>query len=100
MRIIDGKQIAQEIIKKLKNQKKPDKILAAILVGNNPQSESFLKQKEKIAKELGIDFRIYKFPQEIKNDDLRKEVLKIALLKRVGGVIVQLPLPEHLNRHY
>ena len=66
MRIIDGKQIAQEIIKKLKNQKKPDKILAAILVGNNPQSESFLKQKEKIAKELGIDFRIYKFPQEIK----------------------------------
>ena len=57
---------------------------------------------------MGVDFRIYKFPAdltsspqaEIKNDDLRKEVGKIALLKPVGGVIVQLPLPTHLNRHY
>ena len=106
--IIDGKKIAQKIIDDLKSQPKPKKIFAAILAGENgsassPQvraSISFLKQKEKIGKELGIDFRIYKFPEEIKNDDLRKEVGKIALLKPVGGVIVQLPLPSHLNRHY
>lgn len=98
--IIDGIKIAQEIIEKLKNQPKPKKIFAAILIGENPSSISFLKQKEKIAKELGVDFRIYKFPKEIKNDDLRKEVGKIALLKPVGGVIIQLPLSEHLNRHY
>ena len=61
---------------------------------------NFLKQKEKVAKELGIDFRLYQFPENIKNDELRKEVLKISLLKKVGGVIVQLPLPEHLNKHY
>ncbi|MEK7635846.1 MAG: bifunctional 5,10-methylenetetrahydrofolate dehydrogenase/5,10-methenyltetrahydrofolate cyclohydrolase [Patescibacteria group bacterium] len=98
--IIDGKKIAQVIIEKLKSQPKPEKIFAAILVGENPQSESFLKQKEKVAKELGIDFRIYKFSEELKNDDLREEVRKIALLKKVGGVIVQLPLPEHINKHY
>mgnify|MGYP001588164359 FL=1 len=100
MQIIDGKKIAQEIIDKLKSLPIPQKIFAAILVGDNPQSESFLKQKEKVAKELGIDFRLYNFPENSTNDFLRKEVGKIALLKRVGGVIVQLPLPEQINKHY
>ncbi|KKQ21796.1 MAG: Bifunctional protein FolD [Candidatus Wolfebacteria bacterium GW2011_GWC1_37_10] len=97
---IDGKKIAQEIIEKLKIQKKPEKIFAVVLVGNDKASENFLKQKERVAKELGIDFRLYKFSSDLKNDDLRKEVLKIANLKKVGGVIVQLPLPEHINKHY
>lgn len=97
---ISGNEIAQKIIDELKSQPKPEKFLAAILVGENPASVNFLKQKEKVAKELGVDFRIYLFPEGIKNDDLRKEVLKIALLKKVGGLIVQLPLPEHLNKHY
>ena len=100
MQIIDGKKIAQKIIDELKKQPKPEKIFAAVLVGDNPQSKSFLKQKEKVAKELSIDFRIYEFSVGLNNDDLRKEVGKIALLKRVSGVIVQLPLPEHINRHY
>ena len=100
MEKFNGVKIAETIIQKLKNQEKQQKIFAAILVGENPASLSFLKQKEKVAKELGVDFRIYKFPENIKNDDLRKEVGKIALLKKVGGVIVQLPLPEHLNKHY
>ncbi len=98
--IIDGKGIAQKIIEKLKAGPVPDKIFAAVQIGEDSVSENFLKQKEKTAKELGVDFRIYKFPNEIKNDDLRKEVGKIANLKKVGGVIAQLPLPEHLNKHY
>jgi 5,10-methylene-tetrahydrofolate dehydrogenase/methenyl tetrahydrofolate cyclohydrolase len=108
MQIIDGKQIAQKIIDELKSRSRPDKIFAAILVGSagSPQaaqSEGFLKQKEKVAKELGIDFRIYDFQEPaggFTNDFLREEVGKIALLKRVGGVIVQLPLPEQINKHY
>jgi len=98
--IIDGKKIAQEIIEKLKSQPKPEKIFAAVLVGDDKISENFVKQKEKVAKELGIDFRIYKLSAELKNDELREEVRKIALLKKVGGVITQLPLPEHINKHY
>ncbi len=100
MKIFNGKIIAKEIIERLKNQPIPKKIFAAILAGENSTSISFLEQKKKVAEELKIDFRIYKFPQELKNDNLRKEVLKIALLKKVGGIIVQLPLPAHLNRHY
>lgn len=98
--IIDGKKIAEEIISNLKNQPKPEKFLAAVLVGEDPALVSFVKQKESVAKKLGIDFRLYKFLPELKNDDLRKEVLKIAQHRTCGGVIVQLPLPEHVNRHY
>ncbi len=101
MEIINGKEIARKIIEKLKNKPKPEKILAVIKVGENSASASFIKQKEKVAKELGVDFRIYEFDDPpaggISQDDLRKEVVKIANLKNVGGVIVQLPLPAHIN---
>ena len=97
---ISGREIAQKIIDRLKSEPKPKEILAAVLVGENPTSISFLKQKEKTAKELGVDFRIYRFSQDLKNDDLRDEVGRIANQKPVGGIIVQLPLPENINSHY
>lgn len=100
MEIINGKQIAQQIINNLKQKEKPEKIFAAVLVGDNAASESFVKQKEKVAKELGVDFRIYKFPKNSANDTLRKDLLKLVLSKRVGGLIVQLPLPSHINPDY
>ena len=53
----------------------------------------------KTAKEVCIDFRLYKYPASIKNDELRKEILKIANHKTCGGVIIQLPLPKHINKH-
>jgi methylenetetrahydrofolate dehydrogenase (NADP+)/methenyltetrahydrofolate cyclohydrolase len=97
---ISGHEIAQKIIDRLKSEPKPKKILATILVGENPNSITFLKQKEKTAKELGVDFRIYRLSQDLKNDDLRREVSRIANQKPVGGVIIQLPLPENINSHY
>jgi 5,10-methylene-tetrahydrofolate dehydrogenase/methenyl tetrahydrofolate cyclohydrolase len=98
--VIDGRKIAKEILDDLKKKPKPAKFLAAVLVGEKSDSESFLKQKEKIARELGVDFRLYRFPFDIKQDALRKEVSKIADHKTCGAVIVQLPLPEHLNKYY
>jgi methylenetetrahydrofolate dehydrogenase (NADP+) / methenyltetrahydrofolate cyclohydrolase len=98
--VIYGKKIADDILGQLTQRAKPEKFMAAVLVGDDKSSASFLAQKEKIAKRLGVDFRLYTFPAEIKNDELRDEVGKIAAHKTCGGVIVQLPLPEHLNRHY
>lgn len=100
MKVIDGKEIAKEIIERLKGESVPQKIFAAVLVGENAASESFVKQKEKTAKELGVDFRIYRFPETSTNDSLRKDIGKIANLSRVGAVIVQLPLPAHCNPHF
>lgn len=99
-KIIDGRKIAADILARLKAKLAPKKFLAAVLVGHDASSVSFLKQKEKAAKELGVDFRLYKFPVDIKQYALRDEVRKLAEHKTCGGVVVQLPLPDHINVQY
>lgn len=98
--IIDGKKMAKDTVEKLKELPKPDKFLAIFIATEDPVILNFVKQKERLAAELGVDFRVYRFPESIKNDELRKEVLKVASHKTCGGAIVQLPLPENLNKHY
>jgi len=98
--VIDGKQLASEIIEELKKEREaiPKKIrLAVVLVGDNPASLSFIKQKEKIAQELNIDFRLYQYPETIKTKELRKKVSEICRVTFNRGVVVQLPLPASIN---
>ena len=95
---IDGKKISSEIIDNLKKQEAPKGILAAILVGDNEASKSFLNIKKKVADELGVDFRVYEFDKDISTNNLRDEVVRISKQGSVRGVIVQLPLPESINR--
>jgi methylenetetrahydrofolate dehydrogenase (NADP+)/methenyltetrahydrofolate cyclohydrolase len=97
---IDGKKIAQNIVSELKSRAVPDKFLAAFLVGDNSASESFVRQKEKIAKELGVDFRIYKFDGNLNNDQLKEKIIQVISSKLCGGAILQLPLPAGLNPLY
>lgn len=98
MKMIDGRAIARQIIEDLKQKPKPSAVLAAVFVGDNPQSQSFLKQKEKMAQELGIDFQLCRFPETISESDLIAEIKKIGADNSVGGMIVQLPLPQKFNR--
>lgn len=98
MVIIDGKKIARKIIELLKGLPKPPKQLAAVLVGANPASISFLKQKERISTELGIEFRLHQLPESISENDTIQEIKKINRDEKVGGIIIQLPLPEKFNR--
>ncbi len=100
MIIINGKQISSEIIAELKSRPKQEKFIAAVLVGTDEVSANFIKQKQKTAEELGVDFRLYNFTEGLLNDELREEVRKIAEHATCGGVIVQLPLPEQINKHY
>jgi methylenetetrahydrofolate dehydrogenase (NADP+)/methenyltetrahydrofolate cyclohydrolase len=73
--------------------------LAVVLVGDDQASFSFVQQKKKRAEELGVDFREYHFPATSTTDFLREQVGRIARQRPCGGVIVQLPLPAHINRH-
>lgn len=100
MPTINGQAVARAIIARLKKKPRPEKFFGVFLIGADQASLSFIKQKEKIAEELGIDFRLYHFSETITQDELRREVLKIALHKTCGGVVVQLPLPQHINRQY
>lgn len=98
--IVDGKNIAEKIVQRLKSLPKPEKFFGAAVVGDDPASLNFLKQKEKVAQSLGIEFRLYRLPKDITTDGLRAEIGRLAEPKTCGGFIVQLPLPEKINRHY
>ena len=98
--IIDGKTIADEIVSRLRALPKAAKFFGAALVGDDPASLNFLKQKERVARELDIDFRLHQFPLGIATDALRAEIGRLAEPKTCGAFIVQLPLSEAVNRHY
>ena len=98
--IINGKKLAKEILVDLKKEFKKFKkvILAAVVIGNNPASFSFLKQKQKTAEKLGVELKIYKFPASISNKKVIAEIEKICQKKETKGLIVQLPLPRKFNQ--
>ena len=98
MKIIDGKAVARKIIERLKKLPKPDKKLVAYFIGDSPASESFLKQKKKIAEELGVEFELRRFPQSIGEAELSAEIANAGQDNSVGGIIIQLPLPKEINR--
>lgn len=100
--IIDGKIIAQKLINEIKTRPGNwrEKYMGAMLVGDDAASVNFLKQKEKVAEDLGISFRLYKAPKDVTTDDLRAEIGMLSKPKNCGGFLVQLPLPEQISKHY
>jgi len=101
--IIDGKKIAEELRHKLKkeidqlpkNLNKPG--LAVILIGNHPASQIYVRNKEKFAKEVGIISKLLKFGETITEQILIKEIHKLNDDHAIHGILVQLPLPTHIN---
>lgn len=101
--IIEGKKIREKILEELKKEIKGIKkipFFAASLVGENQSGRKFLELKKKTAEEIGIDFRIYQFPEKISNKELRRKLNQIVKAKNCGGMIIELPLPSHLNTQY
>jgi len=97
--IIDGRKLADEILANLKKEikKLPRLTVGAVLVGSSAASISFLRQKEKFAKSLGIRFKVFNFSQKITTEKLVREIKKLNELKTINGIIVQLPLPKHIK---
>jgi len=96
MIILDGRKLAEEILEKLKKEAEGKNLkLAVVLVGEDPVSLIFVRGKEKACTKIGIDFELFRFPQTIKQQDLEKEIKKIA--EDVSGLVIQLPLPKEIN---
>ncbi|MDP3880861.1 MAG: bifunctional 5,10-methylenetetrahydrofolate dehydrogenase/5,10-methenyltetrahydrofolate cyclohydrolase [bacterium] len=96
--MIDCEAIEKSIISSLKKRKAPQKTLAAVLVGSDSASLSFLKQKKAVAEELGVRFELIKLSAALSQGALEDKVRKISRRNNVGGVIVQLPLPKKFDR--
>lgn len=98
--VIDGRKIANELITRLKESSAPKKFLTAVMVGGDAASASFVKQKERTARELGVDFRIQELEGDIAKDVLIKKLKGLGENENCGGIILQLPLPAHINREF
>lgn len=101
--ILDGKALAQSIceeIKKRVNALKAQGIspkLAVILVGEDPASQLYVRSKGKRAAELGIIAEQYTYPSDLDEGTLLSKIRQLNQDESVHGILVQLPLPSHLN---
>jgi methylenetetrahydrofolate dehydrogenase (NADP+)/methenyltetrahydrofolate cyclohydrolase len=104
MQLLDGNEVSKIIKANIKEQvlkmkadggKTPH--LAAILVGSNGASITYVAAKEKDCKEVGFNSTILRFEASISEQNLIAEVEKINQNKDIDGLIVQLPLPKHIN---
>jgi len=99
--IIDGRKISKEILEEIKkeiNSLPFQPVFCDVLVGNDPVSHQYVNMKKHAAEELGIRFHEAFFPAEITTEDLVKEIKILNKIPNMCGIIVQLPLPEHLNQ--
>jgi len=102
-KIIDGKQIAADIRAELKAEVEKLKAkgivpgLGVILVGHDPASISYVTAKEKACAEIGVYSDDNRLPTETSEKDLLALVNKMNKDPKINGILVQLPLPKHIN---
>ncbi len=104
--IIDGKKFAQKLKKKVKKEiqfiKKKTRLtpgLAVILLGHHAPSEIYVRNKQISAREVGINSKVLRFKSSISETRLISAIRKLNKDKKVHGILVQLPLPSHINGH-
>ena len=101
--VIDGKKISQEIKDELKEKaaamaKEGKKVaLAVIQVGNDPASSVYVRNKKKACEYIGIESLSYELPEETTEEELVALIGKLNADTKVNGILVQLPLPKHIN---
>jgi methylenetetrahydrofolate dehydrogenase (NADP+)/methenyltetrahydrofolate cyclohydrolase len=102
--IIDGKAISEKLlceiasdVEAMVNQGLPRPGLAAVLVGENPASQQYVKMKRKTCEKNGLDSFGYELPKTATQAEVEGLVKKLNADPKVNGILVQLPLPDHLD---
>ncbi|BGI51550.1 MAG: bifunctional methylenetetrahydrofolate dehydrogenase/methenyltetrahydrofolate cyclohydrolase FolD [Buchnera aphidicola (Ceratovacuna japonica)] len=103
-KIINGKKISKylqekikkKIEKKIKNGKRPPGI-AVISVGNNESSKIYVKKKKNACKKVGFIFKYWNFENSVKETEILRLIKSLNKNIEVDGILVQLPLPKHIN---
>ena len=103
--IIDGKKEAQLLRDKIKKEIDSIKLkfnkvpsLTVILIGDFAPSQIYVKNKEKNAKEVGINSEVVRYPKEISEQEVLKKIRELNDNDAVSGILVQLPLPPQINK--
>jgi len=102
--VIDGKQIGQgvrdevkEAVDKRLEKGLPAPGLATVLVGDNPASQVYVRSKQKACAEVGINSFGHKLPEDATQEEVEAQVRQLNADPAVNGILVQLPLPRHLD---
>ena len=102
--LLDGKSIAKQVrreveeeVSNLRNEHGIKPCLAVVLVGNDPASQVYVHNKQKAAIEVGMMARDIKIPASITQNELESIVADLGNDQHVHGLLIQLPLPNHLN---
>ena len=97
MQILDGKALSEKLIDSVKGKvSKLKPKLAVIMVGDDPASLAYIRNKKRACERAGIEYEEHKFPTSITHNKLLKEIDKLNKDDSVNGFIVQIPLPEHI----
>ncbi len=102
-RVLNGKELATKIKGELKQTVEEIKKkgiypgLAVIIVGNDPASRVYVNSKKKACEEIGIESFEYALDESVSEEELIKLIKKLNNDDRVNGILVQLPLPKHIN---
>lgn len=101
--ILDGKELAKKIRKELKSEvielkeKGINPKLAVIMVGNNNSSQVYVKNKSKACEKVGIDFEEFLFNEDCTEKELLETIEKLNIDNTVHGILLQSPVPNHIN---
>ena len=105
MILIDGKKEAANLREELKKEvsqlkTKYDKVpgLTVILIGDLAPSQIYVRNKEKSAKEVGLKSEVIKYPDSVEEITILKKIDELNRDETVSGILVQLPLPKHINK--
>ena len=99
--ILDGKNLRDKILTDLKTritkfEQKPT--LVVILIGENPASKIYVNNKKKTAESLGINSTVINYPTDVSEEELLKKIEELNENPDVHAILVQLPLPNHINK--
>ncbi len=100
--IVDGKTISSEILEDLKARVSKLNFrpkLVDIVIGNDPVTESYVNIKAKRAEEVGIEFEVKKFDESVEEPTLLSAIEETQKEKNLCGLIIQLPIPAHLDKY-
>jgi methylenetetrahydrofolate dehydrogenase (NADP+) / methenyltetrahydrofolate cyclohydrolase len=103
--ILSGKQIADQILdeiqEKIQNgsRKRPPH-LAVVLVGEHPASLSYIAMKQKACEKVGIESKLHHFQSTISQQELTEVIQKLNQDPKVDGILLQLPIPDHLSQEH
>ncbi|MCK8816949.1 bifunctional methylenetetrahydrofolate dehydrogenase/methenyltetrahydrofolate cyclohydrolase FolD [Natroniella sulfidigena] len=102
--ILDGsaksKEIQEEIKAEVEQLKEEEGVvpgLSIIFVGDNPASASYIKLQQRVCSKVGIDSEVVDLPEDISQEDLLAELDKLNNDDSVNGILIQLPLPDHID---